>query len=102
MKLLSSALLCAVLFAARADAAEPAAAEPAQAAAPQPAEATDKPSAASRKRTVLRFDDDSIHGDLTRPDGELVQAPRRPAQQSLLRVRRNFLDRALAGASRGE
>jgi hypothetical protein len=54
------------------------------------------------KRTVLHFDDDSIRGDLTRPDGELVQAPRRVAEGSLVRLRRSFLDRALASAVRGE
>jgi hypothetical protein len=54
------------------------------------------------KRTVLRFGEDDIYGDLTRPDGELVQAPRKPAQPSLLRVRKNFLDRALSGAARGQ
>jgi hypothetical protein len=54
------------------------------------------------KRTVLHFEDDSIRGDLTRPDGELVQAPRRVAEGSLVRVRRSFIDRALAGAVRGE
>jgi len=56
---------------------------------------------ANKKRTVLKFGEDGIHGDLTRPDGELVQAPRKPSQASLLRVRRNFLDRALSGAQRG-
>ena len=55
----------------------------------------------SKKRTVLKFGEDGIHGDLTRPDGELVQAPRKPSQSSLLRVRRNFTDRALSGAQRG-
>ena len=54
------------------------------------------------KRTVLRFGDDDIHGDLTRPAGELVQAPRKPNQPSLLRVRKNFLDRALSGVGRGQ
>jgi len=56
----------------------------------------------AKKRTVLKFGEDDIRGDLTRPDGELVQAPRKPAQPSLLRVRRNFLDRALSGAQRGQ
>jgi hypothetical protein len=54
------------------------------------------------KRTVLHFDDDSIRGDLTRPDGELVQAPRRVAEGSLVRLRRNFVDRALASVVRAE
>jgi hypothetical protein len=54
------------------------------------------------KRTVLHFEDDSIRGDLTRPDGELVQAPRRVVEGSLVRLRKSFIDRALAGAVRGE
>lgn len=54
------------------------------------------------KRTVLHFEDDSIRGDLTRPDGELVQAPRRVAEGSLVRLRRSFTDRALASVVRGE
>lgn len=54
------------------------------------------------KRTVLHFEDDSIRGDLTRPDGELVQAPRRVAEGSLVRLRRSFTDRALSSVVRGE
>ena len=54
------------------------------------------------KRTVLHFDDDSIRGDLTRPDGELVQAPRRVSYGSLVRLRKSFVDRALAGVVRGQ
>jgi hypothetical protein len=58
--------------------------------------------AQGKRRTVLHFGDDDIHGDLTRPAGELVQAPRKPSQPSLLRVRKNFLDRALSGVHRGQ
>lgn len=54
------------------------------------------------KRTVLHFEDDSIRGDLTRPDGELVQAPKRVAEGSLVRLRRSFTDRALSSVVRGE
>ena len=60
------------------------------------------PAPASRPhRTVLHFGDDDISGDMTRPDGELVQAPRRMNESSLLRVRRSFLDRALSSVARG-
>ena len=41
------------------------------------------------------------HGEIL-ADGELVQAPRRVAEGSLLRMRRSFIDRALSGAARGE
>jgi hypothetical protein len=53
------------------------------------------------RRTVLHYDD-SIRGDLTRPDGELVQAPRRVPEGSMVRLRRSFVDRALASVVRGE
>ena len=53
------------------------------------------------RRTVLHFGEDDIRGDITRPDGELVQAPRRVSEQSLLRVRRSFVDRALAAPLHG-
>ncbi len=56
----------------------------------------------AKRRTVLHFGEDDIRGDLTRPDGELVQAPRKMAQPSLVRVRRSFVDRALAAPARGQ
>jgi hypothetical protein len=77
------------------------------AAPPEPAKATpaqqrtDQPAVRPR-RTVIHFGEDDIRGDITRPDGELVQAPRRVAEGSLLRMRRSFIDRALSGAARGE
>ena len=54
-----------------------------------------------QRRTILHFGEDDIRGDITRPDGELVQAPRKVDDRSLLRVRRSFLDRALAAPLRG-
>jgi hypothetical protein len=54
------------------------------------------------RRTVLHFGEDDIRGALTRPDGELVQAPRRVNEGTLLRMRRSFVDRALSGVARGE
>jgi hypothetical protein len=54
-----------------------------------------EPQSAAKKRTVLHFGEDDIRGDITRPDGELVQAPRKAREDSLLRVRRSFADRAL-------
>jgi hypothetical protein len=57
--------------------------------------------AARQKRTVLHFGEDDIRGGITRPDGELVQAPRKAHEDSLLRVRRSFADRALAAPLAG-
>jgi hypothetical protein len=53
------------------------------------------------RRTILHFGEDDIRGGITRPDGELVQAPRKVAEPSLLRVRRSFVDRALAAPLTG-
>ena len=77
-----------------------AAAEEAVKAAPAQ-QRSDQPAARPR-RTIIHFGEDDIRGDITRPDGELVQAPRRIAEGSLLRMRRSFIDRALSGAARGE
>ena len=60
-----------------------------------------KPAGQRPRRTILHFGEDDIRGDITRPDGELVQAPRKVAEPSLLRVRRSFVDRALAAPLRG-
>ena len=57
--------------------------------------AAGQPPAQRQRRTILHFGEDDIRGDITRPDGELVQAPRKVDEQSLLRVRRSFIDRAL-------
>jgi len=62
---------------------------------------THKPAAQRPRRTILHFGEDDIRGDITRPDGELVQAPRKVVEPSLLRVRRSFVDRALAAPLRG-
>ena len=66
------------------------------------AQADEPQKPAVKRRTVLHFGEDDIRGDITRPDGELVQAPRKAAQPSMVRVRKSFVDRALAGAARGQ
>jgi hypothetical protein len=60
-----------------------------------------QPPAQRQRRTVLHFGEDDIRGGITRPDGELVQAPRKVNEDSLLRVRRSFIDRALAAPLHG-
>ena len=66
------------------------------------AEAAGKAPAGQRpRRTIIHFGEDDIRGDITRPDGELVQAPRRVSEPSMLRVRRSFVDRALAAPLQG-
>jgi len=65
------------------------------------AQAAAQPPAQRQRRTILHFGEDDIRGGITRPDGELVQAPRKVAEDSLLRVRRSFVDRALAAPLNG-
>ncbi|MGZ6123924.1 MAG: hypothetical protein ACXWLR_03135 [Myxococcales bacterium] len=66
------------------------------------AQAAGKAPASQRpRRTIIHFGEDDIRGDITRPDGELVQAPRKVSEPSLLRVRRSFVDRALAAPLQG-
>jgi hypothetical protein len=65
------------------------------------ADKDDAPRPVRARRTVIHFGEDDIRGGLTRPDGELVQAPRRAREDSLLRVRRSFADRALAAPLAG-
>lgn len=81
-KLMLAAGLAAALAVAEARAAEPAPKE--------------RP-----RRTILHFGEDDIRGGIKRPDGELVQAPKRVVEPSLVRVRRSFVDRALAAPLHG-
>ena len=48
--------------------------------------------------TEYDFEDDLVHGDLVRPDGELVGVQRRFERVGLIRIRDNFIDRLLASA----
>ena len=77
--------------------------EEARASAPEGSSAVQRPAGSAKSpRTVLHFGEDDIRGGITRPDGELVQAPRRVSESSLLRIRRSFVDRALASIARGQ
>ena len=47
------------------------------------------------KKTVINFEDDTIPGDLTRPDGEYVDARKRVNHSNLIRIRGEFRDEVL-------
>lgn len=47
------------------------------------------------KETVIDFEDDTIQGDLTRPDGEFVDARQRVKHTNLIKVREEFRDEVL-------
>jgi hypothetical protein len=48
-----------------------------------------------QKKTVYNFDDDTITGDLTRPDQEMLTGRKAARHKSLIRVRENFRQRVL-------
>lgn len=50
---------------------------------------------ASDAVTEIDFEDDTITGDLQRPDGELVEARRRVNHTNLIRTRETFRDQVL-------
>ena len=47
------------------------------------------------KKTVINFEDDTISGDLTRPDGEYVEGRKKVQHSNLIRVREEFRGRVL-------
>jgi hypothetical protein len=45
------------------------------------------------KKTIINFDDDTIQGDLTRPDGEYVEARKRVDHSNLIRIREDWREK---------
>lgn len=43
-----------------------------------------------KKHTVVSFDDDTIDGDLSKPDGQYIDARKRQRHRSLIKVRETF------------
>ena len=44
---------------------------------------------------VINFEDDTITGDLSKPDGEYVEARRKVSHSNLIRVRENWRDKVM-------
>ncbi|MEM7678910.1 MAG: adventurous gliding motility protein CglF [Myxococcota bacterium] len=53
-----------------------------------------------KKKTVFSFEDDTIDGDLTRPDGAYVESRKRIRHSNLIQIRDNFRDRILKSVSK--
>lgn len=53
-----------------------------------------------QKKTVVSFEDDTIDGDLTRPDGEYIDSRKRIRHSNLIQIRDNFRTRVLRSISR--
>jgi hypothetical protein len=47
------------------------------------------------KTTTINFEDDTIEGDLSRPDGEYVEARRKVKHSNLIRIREEFKDKVM-------
>ena len=57
-----------------------------------------EPKVEYEKKTVINFDDDTIQGDLTRPDGEYVEARKRVEHSDLIRVREDWREKVKQAA----
>lgn len=63
-------------------------------------EAGDDPGVVYKKKTVYSFADDTIDGDLTRPDGAYVESRKRVRHSNLIRIRESFREQILQSVSR--
>ena len=57
-----------------------------------------EPKVEYEKKTVINFDDDTIQGDLTRPDGEYVEARKRVNHSSLIKIRDSWREKVKQAA----
>lgn len=48
-----------------------------------------------KKTTEYSFDDDTIEGDLTKPDGEYVEARKKVRHSNLIKIREEFKDKVM-------
>ena len=60
-----------------------------------PAFAQDKSGVTYKKQTEYSFEDDTIEGDLTKPDGEYVEARKRVKHSNLIKIREEFKDKVM-------
>jgi hypothetical protein len=47
------------------------------------------------RTTEFNFEDDTIEGDLTKPDGEYVEARKKVKHSNLIRIREEFQDKVM-------
>ncbi len=68
----------------------------AQAADPEPAPGGgQQPKVEYQKKTVINFEDDTIEGDLKRPDGEYVESKKRVDHSNLIKLRENWHEKVM-------
>ena len=54
-----------------------------------------QPKVEYEKKTVINFEDDTIEGDLKRPDGEYVEARQKVEHSNLIRIREDWRDKVM-------
>lgn len=47
------------------------------------------------KKTVINFEEDTIEGDLKRPDGEYVESRKRVDHSNLIKIRESWHDKVM-------
>jgi hypothetical protein len=56
---------------------------------------TPPPKVEYEKKTVINFEEDTIEGDLKRPDGEYLEARRRVNHSNLIRIREDWREKVM-------
>lgn len=64
------------------------------------AQAEDEAGIIYKKKTVVSFSDDTIDGDLTKPDGAYVESRKRVRHSNLIKIRDNFREKILSSVSK--
>ena len=54
-----------------------------------------QPKVEYEKKTVINFEDDTIEGDLKRPDGEYVEARRKVDHSNLIKIREDWREKVM-------
>lgn len=57
--------------------------------------AAPQPKVVYEKKTEINFEDDTIDGDLKRPDGEYVEARRKVSHSNLIRIREDWREKVM-------
>jgi hypothetical protein len=61
----------------------------------KPGSSNDDTGTTYKAKTVYDFEDDTVEGDLQRPDGELVSAQKKAEHSSLIEIRKDFIPEML-------
>jgi hypothetical protein len=56
---------------------------------------SEAPKVEYEKKTVINFEDDTIEGDLKRPDGEYVEARQKVDHSNLIRIREDWREKVM-------